>query len=251
LWLFPAAEAEEIRAAVAQQSKRIAPTGYRRFDDGSTWVRVVGVERRAYDGPVYSLEVPDAHTIVTTGGLVTHNCFPKDVDAFIHLSRQVGYDFTLLEEVERINCEQRDVVLDKLRNELWHLNEKTVTLLGAAFKPGTDDLREAPAIHLARLLLQEGATVRIYDPVALANVKEELGDQVELFDDPIEACRGAHAAVVTTEWDEVKAIDLEALKDALAYPIVVDGRNVLDGDRLAQLGIHYQAIGKPAPRVAK
>ncbi|MBW3620832.1 MAG: UDP-glucose/GDP-mannose dehydrogenase family protein [Actinobacteria bacterium] len=178
------------------------------------------------------------------------SCFPKDVDAFIHLSRQVGYEFTLLEEVERINCEQRNVVLDKLRNELWHLNEKTVTLLGAAFKPGTDDLREAPALHLARMLLEEGATVRIYDPVALANVKEELGDAVELFDDPIEACRGAHAAVVTTEWDEVKAIDPQALKDALAYPIVVDGRNALDGEALAAIGIHYQAIGKPAPRAS-
>ncbi len=172
------------------------------------------------------------------------SCFPKDVDAFIHLSRQVGYEFTLLEEVERINRGQRDVVMDKLRHELWHLQEKTVTLLGGAFKPGTDDLREAPAVHLARMLLAEGARVRIYDPVALDNLAKELPD-VELFDDPLEACAGAHAAVVTTEWDEVKALDPQALRDALAYPIVVDGRNALDGDALSAVGIHYHAIGKP------
>jgi UDPglucose 6-dehydrogenase len=178
------------------------------------------------------------------------SCFPKDVDAFIHLSRQVGYDFTLLEEVERINVNQRSVVLDKLRNELWHLQEKTITLLGAAFKPGTDDLREAPAIHIARMLLAEGATVRVYDPVALDNVKEEL-PEVELFTDPLEACAGAHAAVVTTEWDQVKALDPQRLKDTLAYPIVIDGRNALDGPALAAVGIHYHAVGKPQPRAGR
>jgi nucleotide sugar dehydrogenase len=249
-WLFPGDEAAEILASVGKQRKRIAPTGYRVLDDGSTWVRVTGAERRHYEGPVYSLEVPGAHTIVATGGLVTHNCFPKDVDAFIHLSRQVGYEFRLLEEVERINVGQRGVVLDKLRTELWHLTEKTVTLLGAAFKPGTDDLREAPAIHLARELLAEGATVRIYDPVALPNVKQEL-PEVELFDDPLEALQGAHAAVVTTEWDEVKAIAPAAFREALAYPIVIDGRNALDGGALAAEGIHYHAIGKPAPQVRR
>jgi UDPglucose 6-dehydrogenase len=95
------------------------------------------------------------------------SCFPKDVDAFVHLARSVGYDFELLEEVRRVNVGQREQVLDKLRDELWHLTGKTIAILGAAFKPGTDDLREAPAIHLARALLDEGADVRIYDPVAL------------------------------------------------------------------------------------
>lgn len=172
------------------------------------------------------------------------SCFPKDVDAFIHLARQVGYDFTLLEEVERINRGQRDLVIGKLRHELWHLQEKTITLLGAAFKPGTDDLREAPALHVARTLMEEGATVRIYDPVALDGVKNELPD-VELFSDPIEALTGAHAAVVTTEWDEVKAITPAQFVAALAYPIVVDGRNALDGAAMAAAGIQYHAIGKP------
>ena len=176
------------------------------------------------------------------------SCFPKDVDAFIHLARQVGYEFDLLEAVREINVGQRSTIIDKLRNELWHLDQKVIALLGAAFKPGTDDLREAPAMHLARTLLAEGATVRIYDPVALGAVKEQLGDAVELFDDPLEACADAHAAVVTTEWEQVATLDASALRDALAYPIVVDGRNALDGTAMVAAGLHYHPVGKPAGR---
>jgi UDPglucose 6-dehydrogenase len=171
------------------------------------------------------------------------SCFPKDVDAFIHLARQVGEDFLLLEEVRRVNEGQRKVVLDKLRDELWHLEEKVVTLLGAAFKPGTDDLREAPALYLARALLAEGATVRVYDPVAL----EAFGavvEGVELVDDPIEALRGADAAVVTTEWDEVKALTPETFCESLGYPIVIDARNAYDPDTMLDAGVRYHSMGR-------
>jgi UDPglucose 6-dehydrogenase len=171
------------------------------------------------------------------------SCFPKDVDAFVHLSRQVGYEFELLEAVRDINVQQRALVLRKLRAELWHLGEKTITLLGAAFKPGTDDLREAPAMALARMLLDEGAVVRVYDPVALPGVKELL-PEVKCIDDPIEACRGAHAAVVCTEWDEVRALTEEQLLSALAYPVVVDGRNVFDPDTMIASGVRYHSIGR-------
>ena len=173
------------------------------------------------------------------------SCFPKDVDAFAHLARQIGYQFGLLEEVRRINEDQRTIVLSKLRDELWHLQGKTVTLLGAAFKPGTDDLREAPALHLARLLLAEGATVRIYDPVALAGVERELPDVIT-FDDALKACEGAHAAVVCTEWSEVAELDPAALEAALAYPILVDGRNALDPDECRRAGLHYHGVGRGA-----
>jgi UDPglucose 6-dehydrogenase len=171
------------------------------------------------------------------------SCFPKDVDAFAHLARQVGYEFKLLDHVREINEEQRELVVHKLETELWHLEEKTITLLGAAFKPGTDDLREAPAIHLARRFLEEGATVRIYDPVALAGVAEEL-PQAERFDDPLEACQGAHAAVVATEWDEIRKLSADELRAALAYPIVIDGRNVFDPDEFIEAGIRYHSIGR-------
>jgi UDPglucose 6-dehydrogenase len=243
LWLFPDDEADEIRRAVAGQQKRIAPTGYRRLEGDTAWLRVTETRRHDYRGPVYSVEVPGAHTVVSTGGLVTHNCFPKDVDAFLHLSRNVGYDFRLLEEVARINAGQRDAVLGKLRDELWHLSGKTITVLGAAFKPGTDDLRESPALHLARALVDEGATVRIYDPVALDGVRQQMPD-LDTFADPIEALAGAHAAVVATDWPEIVKLDLGEVKAALDYPILVDGRNCLDPAAAKAAGLRYHGIGR-------
>ena len=171
------------------------------------------------------------------------SCFPKDVDAFLHLSRSVGYDFKLLEEVAAINAGQRDIVLAKLRDELWHLSGKTITVLGAAFKPGTDDLREAPALHLVRALTDEGATVRIYDPVAIPGVQRELPD-VATFTDPLEAVAGAHAAVVATDWPEIVKLDLSALVAALDYPILIDGRNCIDPHAAKAAGLRYHAIGR-------
>jgi UDPglucose 6-dehydrogenase len=171
------------------------------------------------------------------------SCFPKDVDAFAHLSRQVGYEFALLEAVRTINEGQRQLVLDKLEAELWHLEGKTITLLGAAFKPGTDDLREAPAMYIARELLAVGAKVRIYDPVALEGVAAEI-PEAELYVDPLEACRDAHAAVVTTEWDEVRELNADDLMKALAYPIVIDGRNAFDPDTFIEAGVRYHSIGR-------
>lgn len=171
------------------------------------------------------------------------SCFPKDVDAFAHLASSVGYDFRLLEEVRAINAGQRQVVIDRLTDQLWHLTGKTIAVLGATFKPGTDDLREAPALYLARDLMDAGAHVRIYDPVALEAVGAELPD-AELVDDPLEACRDAHAAVIATEWPEVAGLDPVALKEALAYPIVVDGRNALDPHAALAAGLHYHGIGR-------
>ena len=172
------------------------------------------------------------------------SCFPKDVDAFLHLARAAGYDFPLLDEVRRINGSQRTWVIDRLRAELWHLQGKTVALLGAAFKPGTDDLREAPAIDIAGRLLDEGATVRVYDPVALHRVKDLL-PAVQVVEDPLAACRGAHAAVVCTEWPEVAAITPAEFAEALNYPIVIDGRNVFDPATMSAAGIRYHSVGRP------
>jgi UDPglucose 6-dehydrogenase len=172
------------------------------------------------------------------------SCFSKDVNAFIHLAESVGYDFRLLDEVRRINEDMREHVLRKLKAELWHLEGKTITLLGAAFKPGTDDLRDAPAMWLAERLLGEGAHVRIYDPVALPAVKERLPD-VECVDSPLGACEDAHAAVVCTEWPEIAELTGRQLAAALGYPIVIDGRNCLDRDSMAEAGVHYHAVGRP------
>ena len=171
------------------------------------------------------------------------SCFPKDVDAFIHLARGVGCDFRLLEEVRAINDEQRELVLETLRDELWHLAGKTVTLLGAAYKPDTDDLRCAPAVWLAEQLIEEGATVRIYDPVATRAVAAAVPKATTMVD-PLDACEGAHAAVVCTEWEQVRDLSPAALRDRLAYPIVIDGRNACDPDAMLAAGVRYRAIGR-------
>jgi len=171
------------------------------------------------------------------------SCFPKDVDAFAHLARQVGVPFRLLDEVRAINVAQRQLVIDKLRQELWHLDGKTVALLGAAFKPGTDDLREAPALHIARALLEAGAVVRVYDPVAAPGVAKEL-PAVMVTDALPEALEGAHAAVVCTEWDTVVALRPEDYLQRLAYPIVIDGRNAHDPVAMLAAGLRYHSIGR-------
>jgi UDPglucose 6-dehydrogenase len=171
------------------------------------------------------------------------SCFPKDVDAFAHLARQVGVPFRLLDEVRAINVGQRRLIVDKLRQELWHLDGKTIVLLGAAFKPGTDDLRESPAVHLARELTEVGADVRVYDPVATAGVASELPG-VATFDDIIASLAGAHAAVVCTEWDEVRALTPDDYVAGLAYPIVIDGRNAHDPAVMVAAGLRYHSIGR-------
>jgi UDPglucose 6-dehydrogenase len=171
------------------------------------------------------------------------SCFPKDVDAFIHLAREVGEDFRMLEEVREVNASMRQLVLDKLQGELWHLGEKVVTILGAAFKPGTDDLREAPALHLASALAAEGATVRLWDPVALPRVKE-AHPEFEAVADLQAAITDAHAVIVATEWDEVRDLSPQDFLDQMAYPIVVDGRNVFNPSTMIDAGVHYHAVGR-------
>ena len=171
------------------------------------------------------------------------SCFPKDVDAFAHLAKQVGYEFELLEQVREINVGQRRAAVLKLENELWHLQDKTIAVLGAAFKPGTDDLRESPALYLAEDLAAAGAHVRVYDPVALPNVAIERPDlqRCETID---ECLAGAHAAVVATDWDEIKQITPQRFLDSLAYPIVIDGRNVYDPEQMIASGLHYHSMGR-------
>jgi UDPglucose 6-dehydrogenase len=171
------------------------------------------------------------------------SCFPKDVDAFAHLAQQVGYDFELLEAVRAINDGQRELVLTQARVGAVAPRRKTITLLGAAFKPGTDDLREAPAIHLARQLLAEGATVRIYDPVALDAVAEGAagGRAVRRPDGGVPRCaRGGHRDRVGRD-PQARAAELF---DALDYPIVIDGRNVFDPDEFIDVGLRYHSIGR-------
>jgi UDPglucose 6-dehydrogenase len=171
-------------------------------------------------------------------------CFPKDLAAFGRLAEDLGYRFPLLDEVARINDEAVAAALEKVRDALWNLEDKRVALLGLAFKPDTDDVRFSPALALAELLLREGASVVGYDPRAATAAKAEV-PAMEVTEDPYEAAADAHCAVVCTAWEEVRSLDLERLRAAMRYPILVDGRNVLDGQRAAALGFSYHPMGRP------
>jgi UDPglucose 6-dehydrogenase len=235
-----------IQASLARQRKRIAPTGYRRGRNAA-WVRVVDVVRSRYDGPVYSLEVPGAHTFVTTGGLVCDNCFPKDSLALKQLASNSGYHFQLLSAVIEVNELQKRRVIQKLEKYLGKLRGKKVALLGLAFKAGTDDMREAPSIVLASRLLAEGSEVRAYDPVARPG---ELLQGAVLCSSALDAVRGADAAVIVTEWPEFAGVLDAEYRDAMARPLIIDGRNMLDPAEARAAGFTYEGIGRQASSFA-
>jgi UDPglucose 6-dehydrogenase len=171
-------------------------------------------------------------------------CFPKDLQAFERHASRLGYEFGLLREVANINDEAVRATEDKVRDALWNLEGKRVALLGLAFKPYTDDTRLSPSLALARLLLDEGAEVIGYDPHAAANAKSEI-PELEIAPDPYEACRGAHCLVLGTDWEEFRSLDVERLREELAYPVIVDGRNLLDPEEVAAHGFSYYPSGRP------
>ena len=244
LELVKPADRDAITRSLASQSKRIAPTGYRRHRRNAAWVRVRRTVRRRFDGPVYSLEVPEAHTFVTTGGLVTHNCFPKDVTALKQLAGNSGYHFQLLTAVIEVNELQKRRAIGKLQKHLGSLVGREIALLGVAFKPNTDDVREATSLVLAGRLQSEGAHVRVYDPVASDRAAELLRG-ARICASALEAADGADAIVLVTEWPEFRELDWEGeLKQRLRQPLVVDGRNFLDRELLTRAGYTYEGVGR-------
>jgi UDPglucose 6-dehydrogenase len=236
----PARDHEAIRASIARQTKRIAPTGYRK-EDNAAWVRVVEISRRPYEGFVYSMEVSPTHTFVTTGGLTISNCFPKDVSALKQLAGNEGYPFMLLHAVWEVNELQKRRVVQKLQKHLGPLRGKTIALLGLAFKPNTDDMREAPSRVIAYRLLSEGAHVRAWDPVA--HPADLVG--IELCDTVLDAVHGADAAVIVTEWPELATLASPEVRGAMANPLIIDGRNLLDPQATQAAGFAYEGIGRP------
>lgn len=176
------------------------------------------------------------------------SCFPKDVQAFIHIAAELGYDFGILRETERSNREAKQWPLTQLRRLLWNVDDKEVAVLGVAFKPGTDDVRDAPSLEVIDSLLTEGARVRLHDPVALDQVRARFPDAV-FCDKAEDALRGAHAVVVCTEWDEYRVISAERLLELLAYPIVIDARNVWSVSTLSAAGLTVASVGSPQVQV--
>jgi UDPglucose 6-dehydrogenase len=171
-------------------------------------------------------------------------CFPKDVAAFRAQSRKLGYEFGLLDEISKINDEAVSAVFRSTEEALWNLEGKKVLLLGLAFKPGTDDIRESPSLRLAQKLLENGAQVVGYDPKA-TELAAAAVPNLEVSDDPYVAAEGAHCIVIGTEWPQFAELDLPRLKGVMTHPIIVDGRNLLDPDAVAGEGFTYIPVGRP------
>lgn len=171
------------------------------------------------------------------------SCFPKDLSAFIHIAEELGYDFRLLKEVQKINADQIQRFLKKVRDALWTVKDKTIAVLGLAFKPDTDDMRLAPSLEIIRPLQQEGARIKAYDPKAMDKAREVLQD-VEFCHSAYSAAAGADALILCTEWEEFRSLDLEKLRSVMAQPIVLDGRNVFDPKKMAELGFIYKSVGR-------
>lgn len=173
------------------------------------------------------------------------SCFPKDLDAFIHISDKIGYNFSLLKSVKTINDEQRSFILGKLKNMLWIVKDKTIGVLGLSFKPDTDDIRNSPAIDLIRTLQKEGAKIKVYDPQAMEKAKQVLKN-VTFCKGPYEVCKNSDCLFVVTEWKEFKELDFAKVKKLLKRPLLIDGRNMYDPKKMTGTGFTYVGIGRKA-----
>jgi UDPglucose 6-dehydrogenase len=188
------------------------------------------------------------------------SCFPKDVDGFVDIADTLGYDFTLLKDVQQINKEQRSRFVKKVQDEMWIIKEKPIAVWGLSFKPDTDDMREAPSIDIIADLKARGAKLRVYDPETIKTVRQILAggvpedsyealvyntmQSITLCDSAEEALQGAECLLLLTEWKEFRNIPAEKIKSLLAHPMIIDGRNFFDPNEMKQLGIHYRSIGR-------
>ena len=171
------------------------------------------------------------------------SCFPKDLSAFIKIAEQLGYDFRLLKEVQRINAEQMERFFQKITDTLWVLKDKKIGVLGLAFKQNTDDVRMSPAVELCIRLQKEGAVLRVHDPKAMEKARSVLNDVIYV-EDMNAVAEGCDALVVATEWEEFKRLDLERVRRQLSHPILFDGRNLFDQQEMERLGFVYKSIGR-------
>lgn len=171
------------------------------------------------------------------------SCFPKDLSAFIKIAEQVGYDFRLLKEVQWINADQMERFVKKITDTLWVLKDKTIGVLGLAFKQNTDDIRMSPALELCHRLQKEGAALRVHDPKAMEKARAVLKD-VTFVADMNAVAEGCDALVIATEWEEFKQLDLERVRRSLTHPILFDGRNLFDLAEMERLGFIYKSIGR-------
>jgi UDPglucose 6-dehydrogenase len=173
------------------------------------------------------------------------SCFPKDVQALIKSSEEVGYNFHILKSVEKVNEIQKTHLITKIEAHFNHnLKGKHFALWGLAFKPNTDDIREAPALYIIQSLLDAGATISAYDPEAMNNVKELLGETIFYASNPYEALKGAEALIIATEWPEFRTPDFDQIERKLKNKVIFDGRNLFELSFMKKLGYNYKSIGR-------
>lgn len=170
-------------------------------------------------------------------------CFPKDLQAFVRIAEKLNYNFALLKEVEKINKNRPKILLSKIEEALGTVEGKTIGILGLSFKPNTDDIRFAPSIEIISLLQKKKAKIKVYDPVAISKAKEVLRN-VEYGRDLYETAKGSSALVIVTEWQEFQKMDLERVRDLMVKPIIVDGRNIYQPQKMKELGFTYKSIGR-------
>jgi len=224
--------------------RKISPTGYKILSSQAGAVRVTSIEKIPYKGPVYSMEVEKWETFATGSGLILHNCFPKDLEAFYWLSKQKGYDFHLLKAVMAINEEQKKWMVNKVTDELWNLEGKTIALLGLAFKPLTDDMRFAPSIDIVRAFLSKGSKIKAYDPAAMPNAKKIMKD-IYFAKDAYDCVKDADCICLITEWKEFAELDFSRVLKLVKHPVLIDGRNFYSPEKMRSLGFIYKSVGRP------
>ena len=171
------------------------------------------------------------------------SCFPKDVKALARMAETMGYHPELLDAVMEINLDQRTLVVEKLREVLGGLRGQVIGILGLAYKPNTDDVREAPAIDVIENLMQKGADVRAYDPKAMPVLKAQM-NSIQYCKDPYAVATGADALLIVTEWDEFRNLDLDRIKSLMRRPVIVDGRNIFDPKTMRERGFVYRGVGR-------
>ena len=173
------------------------------------------------------------------------SCFPKDVQALAKTAADNNYDFKILTSVMRVNHIQKHIMIHKIKEKLGeNLTGKTIAVWGLAFKPNTDDIREAPALYIIQGLLDAGAKIKVYDPEAMDNMRKVFGDEIQFLADQYEAIIGADALAIITEWSVFRTPSFQVMKELLKEPIIFDGRNLYDLSRMQSLGFYYESIGR-------
>jgi UDPglucose 6-dehydrogenase len=173
------------------------------------------------------------------------SCFPKDVQALVQSASQVEYDFRILNAVMDVNEKQKTHLLPKIRRYFGNdLKGKKFALWGLAFKPNTDDIREAPALYIIDALIKEGASITAFDPEAIRNVKQVLGDKISYSENQYDALQDADALVIATEWNEFRTPDFLKMVVRMRNKVIFDGRNLFDTKAIAELGFHYESVGR-------